>query len=65
MRIYLTLSKPYKTVPFDHQPVLLGAIHKWLGENEIHGKTLLHSFSSLVSGKKALNGMGFGCLTSK
>jgi len=59
MRIHLSLSKPQKSIPFDHQPSLVGAIHKWLGENEIHGRTSLHSFSSLVGGKKSGEGLIF------
>lgn len=37
-------------VPFDYQQKIVGAIHKWLGNNEIHDKISLYSFSWLLGG---------------
>ncbi len=55
MRLYLRLSRNKELIPFNYQPFLVGAIHKWLGENnKEHGKISLHSFSWLqnVDAKK-------------
>ena len=51
MRIHLKFKISNQTVPFDHQPLLVGAIHKWLGQNEEHGEISLYSFSRLEGGK--------------
>lgn len=46
MRLYLKLTKNNKTIPFNYQPYLTGAIHKWIGTtNQEHGKLSLYSFS--------------------
>jgi CRISPR-associated endoribonuclease Cas6 len=48
MRIYLKLTKNTEPVPYNYQPFLTGALHKWLGSNNIeHGKISLYSFSWL------------------
>jgi CRISPR-associated endoribonuclease Cas6 len=47
MRIYLQLTRNKKTIPFNYQSYLTGAIHKWLGDNEHHGALSLYSFSWL------------------
>jgi len=48
MRIYLRLSIPQEVIPFNYQPYLTGAIHKWIGpKNETHGTLSLFSFSWL------------------
>lgn len=49
-----------KIIPFDHQSMLTGAIHKWLGWNEEHGNVSLYSFSQLEGGKATANGLHFG-----
>jgi len=51
MRIYLKLSKNTELVPFDHQVNLVGALHKWLGENNLHDALSLYSLSWLRGGK--------------
>lgn len=51
MRIYLTLSKNTTLVPFDYPVNLVGALHKWLGQNELHDLVSLYSFSWLQRGK--------------
>lgn len=53
MRIHLSVNAPNNTIPFDHQHLLVGTIHKWLGWNEEHGKVALYSFSRLSGGKKS------------
>lgn len=48
MRLYLKLAKNTKTIPFNYQHLLTGAIHKWIGENNAeHGNKSLYSFSWL------------------
>jgi len=48
MRLYLKLSKNREIVPFNYQPYLTGAIHKWIGsKNDIHDSLSLYSFSWL------------------
>lgn len=48
MRIYLRLSAGTEAIPFNYQPFLTGAFHKWLGkENAAHGEASLYSFSWL------------------
>lgn len=47
MRLHLTLTPNTKPVPFNYQHQLTGALHKWLGENELHDKISLYSFSWL------------------
>lgn len=47
MRLYLTLSPNTKPVPFNYQHQLTGALHNWLGQNDLHDKISLYSFSWL------------------
>jgi CRISPR-associated endoribonuclease Cas6 len=48
MRIYLQLTKNTELIPFNYQPFLTGALHKWMGkENVEHGNISLYSFSWL------------------
>ena len=47
MRLHLTLTPNTKPVPFNYQHQLTGALHKWLGENDLHDKISLYSFSWL------------------
>jgi CRISPR-associated endoribonuclease Cas6 len=48
MRIYLQLTKNKELIPFNYQPSLTGALHKWMGrDNYEHGKVSLYSFSWL------------------
>jgi len=47
MRLHLKLTPNKKPVPFNYQHQLTGALHKWLGENELHDKISLYSFSWL------------------
>ena len=59
MRIILNLTKNKSIVPFDYQKNLVGAIHKWLGKNELHDAMSLYSFSWLGEGKIQKSGLSF------
>lgn len=59
MRIHLSISAPKNPLPFDHQHLLVGSIHKWLGWNDEHGKLSLYSFSRLEGGKVTKAGLLF------
>jgi CRISPR-associated endoribonuclease Cas6 len=59
MRIHLKIKALNKIIPFDHQPLLTGSIHKWLGRNVEHDKVSLYSFSQLDGGKASANGFSF------
>ncbi len=63
MRIYLKISGSNEVVSFDHQPWLVGTIHKWLGQNKEHGNISLYCFSRLEGGVKVNGGLKFdkGC----
>jgi len=47
MRLQLKLSSNTQPLPFNYQHKLTGALHKWLGENKLHDKISLYSFSWL------------------
>jgi len=51
MRIHIKCSRNNLPVEFNHQHKLTGVIHKWLGENELHGELSLYSFSMLTDGR--------------
>ena len=52
MRLYLKLTRGKKTLPFNYQSYLTGALHKWIGsENELHEGVSLYSFSWLQNVK--------------
>lgn len=60
MRLYLHTTPNSYPVPYDHLPILVGCIHRWLGENnELHGNTSLHSFSWLQKGKSVGGSLNF------
>lgn len=60
MRLHIKLISKGITIPYDHQPKLVGTIHKWLGkENEEHGSLSLYSFSRLGNAKSIKNGLRF------
>lgn len=59
MRINLTVSSNTEPVPFDYQQKIVGTIHKWIGENDIHDKLSLYSFSWLRGGIKTGNALSF------
>jgi CRISPR-associated endoribonuclease Cas6 len=48
MRIHLKLTKNEELIPYNYQSFLTGALHKWMGkENLEHGNVSLYSFSWL------------------
>lgn len=48
MRLYLKLTQSKELIPFNYQPFLTGAMHKWIGEeNTLHDAISLYSFSWL------------------
>ncbi len=59
MRIYLQLSANREIVPFNYQQSLVGAFHKWLGENELHDDISLYSLSWLSKGVPKKGGLDF------
>lgn len=59
MRTHLKIKTSNKIIPFDHQPLLTGTIHKWLRWNEEHGEISLYSFSQLKGRKVASEGFKF------
>ena len=59
MRIHLKINSTKGIVPFDHQPLLVGCLHKWLGWNDVHGNVALFSFSRLEGGKATPEGLSF------
>lgn len=63
MRIYLQLSPNKERIPFNYQRSLVGAFHRWLGENELHDDISLYSLSWLSHGKASKQGLNFpnGC----
>lgn len=57
MRLHFKLSPNTQSVPFNYQHYLIGAFHKWIGQNNIHDAISLYSLSWLQNGK--INGSGF------
>jgi CRISPR-associated endoribonuclease Cas6 len=55
MRIHLKIEAKGVSIPFDHQPKLVGCVHKWIGNNNLHGELSLYSFS-LLNGGRIQNG---------
>lgn len=48
MRLYLKLTKNTEVIPFNYQPYLTTALHKWIGNrNKQHDNLSLYSFSWL------------------
>ncbi|RCW32768.1 CRISPR-associated endoribonuclease Cas6 [Marinilabilia salmonicolor] len=59
MRLHFKIKTGNQIVPFNHQHLLTGVVHKWLGWNQEHGDLSLYSFSRLEGGRKAKNGLSF------
>ena len=51
-RLVLTLSPNTEPVPFSHLHRLAGAVHKWLGPNDVHDGLSLYSFGWLGGAKR-------------
>ncbi|WP_234572993.1 CRISPR-associated endoribonuclease Cas6 [Rhodohalobacter sp. 614A] len=56
MRLHLTLTPNTEPVPFNYQHPLTGALHKWLGQNDLHDKISLYSFSWLRGQAERVDG---------
>ena len=59
MRLHIKIKTYHQIVPFNHQHLLTGILHKWLGWNQEHGDLSLYSFSRLEGGHKAKDGLLF------
>ncbi|MCG8309498.1 MAG: CRISPR-associated endoribonuclease Cas6 [Cytophagales bacterium] len=59
MRIHFKIASDRMIVPYAHQHLLTGKIHKWIGQNKEHGQISLYSFSTLEGGKTAKEGLKF------
>lgn len=59
MRIHLRTTGAKTTIPFNYQPILTGALHKWAGRNVFHDEMSLYSFSWLQGGEPTNNGLIF------
>lgn len=59
MRLHLELQATQNTIPFNYQPQITGAFHKWIGQNNLHDATSLYSFSWLNGGEKKGDGLVF------
>lgn len=56
MRLHLKITGNTSDVPFSNIPVLVGTVHKWLGENSWHNELALHSFSWLRGARRSAKG---------
>lgn len=59
MRIHIRFSPTDEVIPFNYQPMLTGALHNWIGQNNIHDDISLYSFSWLKGGKPVKEGIHF------
>lgn len=59
MRIWLKTTPSTEIVPFNYQSFLVGALHKWLGDNDLHDEMSLYSLSWFDGGEKKGNGLYF------
>ncbi len=59
MRLQLQLTPNTQPVPFDHLHQLTGALHKWLGQNDIHDGLSLYSFGWLRGGEQRKDTLTF------
>lgn len=58
-RINLQTTPNNQVVHFDYQQKLIGSLHKWLGENDLHDRISLYSFSWLQNGMMVGGGYTF------
>lgn len=59
MRIHLQTTPNKEVVPYDYQQKLIGSLHKWLGQNDLHDRISLYSFSWLQDGMMVKDGYTF------
>lgn len=46
-------------ISFNYQPIITGAVHKWIGRNDVHDDISLYSFSWLMGGVASKGGLRF------
>lgn len=59
MRAYFRLTANTEPVPFDYQHSIIGAVHRLLGNNDIHDNISLYSFSWLDGGMREGDALNF------
>lgn len=59
MRAHIKLNGKPTIIPFDHQHLLTGCIHKWIGKNPEHDEMSLYSFSRITGLKPKAGGLAF------
>ncbi|SDM51800.1 CRISPR-associated endoribonuclease Cas6 [Catalinimonas alkaloidigena] len=59
MRLQLHLTPNTEPVPFNHLHHLTGALHKWLGPNDLHDGLSLYSFGWLHNAKRRKDQLHF------
>jgi CRISPR-associated endoribonuclease Cas6 len=59
MRVHIQFTKPNEIIPYNHQEVLTGAFHKWIGQNNVHNDISLYSFSRLSGARAFKKGLNF------
>ncbi len=59
MRIYIKTTENRQTISYVHQHQLTGALHKWIGRNNIHDDISLYSYSRLQGAKNVNGGLDF------
>ena len=59
MRIHIITSPSSGVISFNHQHLLTGTIHKWIGPNNLHDMISLYSFSNLGGGSSTRGGLTF------
>lgn len=59
MNFTLVMSRPKRVIPYQHHHKVVGAFHKWLGENVLHDQTSLYSISWLMGGRAKKTGLKF------
>lgn len=64
MRIHIKIEGSRQVIPYDHQPFLVGTIHKWMGRNDEHGNLSLYSFSRIEGCKATTEGLLFDGIAS-
>jgi len=58
MRLYLKLTRNKELIPYNYQPFLTGALHKWIGaNNDEHSVLSLYSFSWLQDAEAKSKGI--------
>lgn len=59
MRAHINLTGKSTIIPYDHQHLLTGCIHKWIGKNLEHDEMSLYSFSRITGLKPKAGGLAF------